>query len=159
MYNLPGEPAAIGDDPQSFRNNTMEVTLTTFINPLPHITTPTSAITFTLARTDANGAKTWTSPGPNGDLLGRYVLKRAAQKTKAGIVGRTIHLTIPRFNAVTGKYDSSIQVRTTVNAPAAVPYDEIDKAVMYHTNLLSEGTLAGSDTFYSNYVKGNDLPI
>jgi hypothetical protein len=80
-----------------------------------------------------------------------------AQKTKAGIVGRTIHLTIPRLNATTGKYDSSIQARVTLNAPAAAEFSECYEALYFMLNLCCEDT--PETGFFADFVEANDLPV
>lgn len=138
----------------------METTITTFTNPLPTIATPTLPMTLALARTDGNGIKSWIAPGlaGNGDIAGRVILRRMAQKTKQGIVGRTAHLTMPRFNTGSQRYEGSVQVRITLNAPSVVPDTEAFECLLYGINLFSAGGLT-ADTFCGNFVKAFDLPL
>lgn len=133
----------------------MTTPLTTYTDQPPAVASPTTTHTFTHLRTDSNGGQTWVAPGAGNDLVSRLVLKRAAQKTKAGIVGRTSHLTIPRLNAITGKYDSSVQVRITINAPATADLDECYDALFLATNLHNGSAKTG---YVEEFVEAADLP-
>jgi hypothetical protein len=136
----------------------MTDTKTTFTNPFITPASPTESITFANARVDGNGITSWTCPGSEADTLAsRLILKRMAQKTKAGIVGRTLHLTVPRLNAATGKYDSSIQARITLNAPATAEFSECYQALYYILNLCCEDT--AETGFFADFVEANDLPV
>lgn len=131
--------------------------ITTYTDIAAVDTTPTLSQSFAYSRTDGAGVSTWVCPGPVNDLSSRRVLKRMAQKTKAGIVGRTVHLTIPVLNGSNGKYDRSIQVRLTLNAPSVVDIDECRDALFYTLNLFrGTDSLAG---FAGEFVKAADLPI
>jgi hypothetical protein len=89
----------------------------------------TTAHTFTKRKVDATGATLWDNPAPDDSLAGVRTLVRKSNKTRAGIVGRRSHLTIPRLNAVTGKWDHSIQVSVIANAPDYVPMEEVEDAL------------------------------
>lgn len=102
--------------------------------------------TFNKRLVDASGAIFWQSPSPRGDLAGVKVLKRAAMKTRAGIVGRTAHLTLPWYNTATGKYEGSVQVRVVVNAPSFVPLADVEVGMA-----LMQGAL-GNTEFLANLV-------
>jgi hypothetical protein len=131
--------------------------ITTYTNAPAEAGTPTESLTFELARTDGSGVSSWLAPAPGAPdtFAGRYILKRMAQKTKAGIVGRTLHLTVPRLNATSGKYDSSIQARVTLNAPATAEFSECYEALYYILNLLANDT--PETGFIAEFVEATDL--
>jgi hypothetical protein len=132
-------------------------TRTTFTNPIAVPGAPEGSVTFTKMRTDANGVTTWVAPGAEDSLDAQIILKRSAQKTKAGIVGRTVHLTVPRQNPGTLKYDSSIQARITINAPSSSDHDESLAALMMIVNLFAEAD--PSVGFTAEFVEAADLPL
>lgn len=78
-----------------------------------------SAQTFTLQKVDNAGVKYYQATSPQGDLQGAPTIKVAYNKTKANIVGRTVHITVPIYNSVTKLYDGTVQARIVINSPAS----------------------------------------
>lgn len=111
----------------------------------------TTAHTFTKRKVDATGATLWDNPAPDGSIAGVRSLTRKSNKTRAGIVGRASHLTIPRLNTVTGKWDHSIQVRIVTNAPDYVPQEEVEDALSMARTLHDPALNAD---YVVNYGKG-----
>lgn len=138
----------------------MQQTLTTYTNQPAAIAggSQTAPKVFTRLTTDGKGMSTWVSPGAIDDLAGRFILRRMAQQTKAGIVGRSAQLVVPYYDTVAAKYAGTTQLRLTLNAPKVMPFDDVLNALLYGLNLFAGGSLA-ADTFLADFVKGNDLPL
>lgn len=112
----------------------------------------TTQHTFTKRVVDATGATHWDAPGSQADLEGRMSLKRAAKKTRAGIVGRNLKLTIPYYNSSTGKYEGSAQCSFTLNGPSVMPLSVQSKA---RAMLISYFDEAVNTTATENFDEGN----
>lgn len=111
----------------------------------------TTAHTFTKRKVDATGATLWDNPASDGALAGAKTLTRKSNKTRAGIVGRAVHLTVPQLNAATGKYDHSIQARIVLNAPDSVAQEVCEDVLAMALSVLNP---ALNPDMTVNYVKG-----
>lgn len=78
-----------------------------------------TAYQFAFKRTDAAGVDYYQHASLQSDLEGTMSLKIMKQKTKAGIVSRAMHLTLPIYNGTTSKYEGTAQGRFVLNTPAA----------------------------------------
>lgn len=98
-----------------------------------------SDVTFSLERTDSAGMQYFTAESPQGDLIGRPTLKVGSSRTNAGIVGRTMHLTVPMWDGT--KYNGSVQARIVLNAPIGI---NLDKSANVLRSLLGFIHIAGT---------------
>lgn len=110
----------------------------------------TTTHSFTRRKVDAQGSTLWDNPGSGTNLAEVRTLVRAQRKTKAGILNRSALLTIPVYTAATGKYDRSIQVRTTLNAPESVTLEEQEDALSMQRTLFDPAVNAD---FVANFVR------
>jgi hypothetical protein len=64
---------------------------------------------------------TYAKDSPQGDLLGAWGLRFAAETTKAGIVRSLESVRRPYYNSTTGKYEGECVVNITITRPASLP--------------------------------------
>jgi len=114
------------------------------------LTDGTNPHTFTYRQTDASGNHTWTATSPQGDLTGVFSAERRSTKTRANIVSRNFKTTTPYYNATSGKYEGTVQVRTVTNAPESIPLDFVEEALLRHNSAFDPATNAAQIEDYMN---------
>lgn len=72
---------------------------------------------------------TYSKDSPQGDLLGAWGLRFAAETTKQGIVRSLESVRRPYYNSTTGKYEGECVVNLTTVRPAAMPTSFVHETV------------------------------
>lgn len=125
-----------------------EDTLSLYITPPRNAATPGDATLFP-TRKIGEQMRVWTGASPTGSLADVPTLTRRAQKTKAGIVGRSVGLVVP-YTDPAGVI-RTIQARVVLNAPAACEVSIVGETL----NMLLNAFVVGD--FHTNFVLAAEL--